>query len=169
MAEVMVASTISVFALAGTTSAVLMCARSGAALTNYVEMETQARKALELFGQDARMAKSITWSSATSVTLTIPTAGSDVTCAYTLTGSTFTRTYAGGTAVTLVTGVTRLEFSGYRLDGTEVTLSNLAQANIDTKQVQLSLWAQRNTQTVATNTHTVLSARFIMRNKIVTS
>ena len=48
-------------------------------------------------------------------------------------------------------------------------LSDLAQAAQVTKQLQISLRASRTTATVATATNTVLSARFILRNKHVTT
>src|SRR5438309_1691074 len=71
LAEVMVASTISVFVMAGVLSSFLMMGRSGANAYNYVGMEEDARKGLERFGEDVRMAKNVTWTSSTDVNLAV--------------------------------------------------------------------------------------------------
>ena len=47
--------------------------------------------------------------------------------------------------------------------------AELAAAGTNTKQLQISLQASRTNQTVVAATNTVLSARFILRNKIVTA
>ena len=60
----------------------------------------------------------------------------------------------------------------YNVTGSELPLAsgaNLTAAGSSTKQLQISLEASRQTQTVAVATNLVLSARFILRNKIVTA
>ena len=167
----MVASTLASFVLAGVLSTFLFLGRSGANLRNYSDMETQARKALETFAEDVRQASAISWTSATNVTLTV----NSVAVAYTYDSGagTFTRGVAGSTT-TLITGITANTFSfkSYNVAGTEmplVTAANLTAASSSTKQLQISLEASRNTKTVSSATNLVLSARYILRNKIVTA
>ena len=75
--------------------------------------------------------------------------------------------------MTLLSGITTFAFKAYSITGAELagigTTTSLASANLNTKQLQISLEASRSTTTVATATNTVLSARFILRNKRVTA
>src|SRR5437773_1779012 len=69
MAEILIAATISSFVMAGVLSSFLMMGRSGANAYSYVGMESEARRGLEQFGEDVRMAKLCHWASSTDVTL----------------------------------------------------------------------------------------------------
>lgn len=163
----MVAAGLSGFILLGVLSTFLFMGRSGANFRNYSDMESQARRALELFAEDTRQASAINWGSAESVTLTVNSAS--ITYAYNPADGTFTRN-----GFALITGVTPGSFSykAYKVDGTELPLANagdLAAAGVNTKQLQISLEASRTNRTVVAATNTVLSARFILRNKIVTA
>ena len=68
-------------------------------------------------------------------------------------------------------------FRGYNINGIEFkaieyaapTATQLAAASAGTKQLQISMEASRTSQTVTSATNTVLSARFILRNKVVTA
>ncbi|HUR60529.1 MAG TPA: prepilin-type N-terminal cleavage/methylation domain-containing protein [Opitutaceae bacterium] len=171
LVEVMVASTLASFVLAGVLSTFLFLGRSGANLRNYSDMETQARKALETFAEDVRQASAISWTSATNVTLTVNAVA--VSYTYDSTNGTFARGTAG-TTTTLITGISANTFSfkSYNVAGTEMplaTAANLTAAGSSTKQLQISLEASRNTRTVSSATNLVLSARYILRNKIVTA
>jgi prepilin-type N-terminal cleavage/methylation domain-containing protein len=171
LVEVMVASTLASFVLAGVLSTFLFLGRSGANLRNYSDMETQARKALETFAEDVRQASAISWTSATNVTLTVNTVATNYS--YDSTAGTFSRSVAG-TATVLISGITANSFSfkSYNVAGTEMplaTAANLTAAGSSTKQLQISLEASRNTRTVSSATNLVLSARYILRNKIVTA
>ena len=182
LVEVMIAMALSLIVLAGVLSTFLYIVRAGYSTTSYADMENQSRMGLELFARDARMAKNITWNSSTSITLTIPTSSSDATYLYQYnsTAGTFTRTCtsAGTTAETLITGITASSFTlqGYKLTTDPVThypyavdLSNLSQASVDTKQIQLTLGLGRSVSTVPGASSNVISARFILRNKHVTT
>jgi prepilin-type N-terminal cleavage/methylation domain-containing protein len=59
----------------------------------------------------------------------------------------------------------------YEYDSSAKTFSSSDRttANSSTKQVQISLEASRTNTTVVAATNTVLSARFILRNKVVTA
>jgi len=84
----------------------------------------------------------------------------------------FRKTTTAGTS-TLLSGIRTFAFKAYTITGAELTnigtTTSLASANLNTKQLQISLEAARSTTTVATATNTVLSARFILRNKRVTA
>lgn len=169
LVELMIGAGLSSFILAGVLSSFLFIGRSGANVQNYNDMESQARKALESFAEDTRQASGIVWNSAVSVGLTVN--GATVTYAYDSAAKTFSRT-AASTTRTLVSGITSFNFSAYNISGTALSLASAADltaANGTTKQLQISLEAARTSTTVVAATNTVLSARFIMRNKKVTA
>jgi len=163
----MIGAALSSFILAGVLSTFLFLGRSGANFQNYSDMESQARRALEMFAEDVRQASAISWTSNESVTLTVNSAS--VVYAYNSSTRVF---YRNGTS--LITGITAGSFAykAYKVDGTELplaTAANLTAAGVNTKQLQISLEASRTSRTVVAATNTVLSARFILRNKIVTA
>ena len=172
LVEVLIGAALASFVLAGVMSTFLFLGRSGANIRNYTDMESQARKALEMFAEDTRQASAVTWASSDSVTLTVNSVG--ITYAYA--SGTFTRTASSTT--TLLTGIktpttTSPFFRAYTINGAEITdfssTSALTTANNTTKQIQISLEAERTSQTVATATNIVLSARYVLRNKRVTA
>ena len=176
LVEVLIGATLSSFILAGVLSTFVFLGRSGLNIQNYNDMESQARKALEIFAEDVRQASSITWVSGTSVRLVIST--STVNYSYDSTAKTFVRDAGLSTQKILITGVTTFEFKGYTIIGIPITdfstAAALTVANRSTKQLQISLEAARyldfasQRRNIAAS-NTVLSARFILRNKIVTT
>lgn len=181
LVEVLIAATLSTVVLAGVLSTFLMMGRTGANLANYAQLEAEARKALDLFGQDVRMAKNVNWggvvpSDATSVILTIsappaPIGGADWEVTYywdTVVSSptyhSFIRRVGPNPGAVLIRNVNRFKFNAYKVGSTGVAINAP-----ETKQIQLSLTASRTSTTVVTATDVVLSARFILRNKIVTT
>jgi prepilin-type N-terminal cleavage/methylation domain-containing protein len=171
LVEVMVGATIGAFVLAGVLSCFLLIIRSGINVANYSDMERDSRRGLEYFAEDSRQASSITWNSATSITLVVN--GGSIVYSYNSGTQKFNRN--NGTSTDLLSGVDSFTFKGYSITGAEVDISDLSTAakrttaSTLTKQLQISLRAKRTTQTVAAATNTVLSARFILRNKPVTS
>jgi Tfp pilus assembly protein PilW len=176
LAEVLIGATLASFVLAGVISTFVFLGRSGLNIQNYNDMESQARKALEIFAEDVRQASSITWNSSTTVSLIINAA--TVTYSYNSTAKTFVKDAGLSTQKVLITGVTRFEFRGYSITGNPITdfssAAALTVANRSTKQLQISLEAARyldfasQRRNIAAS-NTVLSARFILRNKIVTT
>ncbi|MBI2812975.1 MAG: hypothetical protein HYX71_01675 [Opitutae bacterium] len=170
LVELMIGASLGSFILAGVLSTFLFMGRSGANLQNYNDMESQARKALEYFAEDTRQASGVTWGSdSNSITLTVN--GASVAYVYDPSTRIF---YRRDSTVTrsLVTGITSFAFTAYNINGASVAISTAAErtaANGTTKQLQLSLEAARNSQTVVAATNTVLSARFVLRNKRVTA
>lgn len=171
LVEVMVGATLASFILAGVLSTFLFMGRSGANLQNYSDMESQARRALEQFAEDVRQASAINWASSTTITLTVDAAAIDY--AYDSATRVFARR-AGGVTTTLITGISAgtFSFKPYNVAGAELplaTAANLTAAGSSTKQLQISLEATRTSRTVTAATNLVLSARYILRNKIVTA
>ncbi|MES1194278.1 MAG: prepilin-type N-terminal cleavage/methylation domain-containing protein, partial [Opitutus sp.] len=166
LVEVMVGAALSSFILAGILSTFLFLGRTGANVANYTEMEGQARRGLELFAEDVRQASAITWNSNVSVTLVVN--GTPIVYQYDSSITTFQRRDPGTTR-NLLTGITTFQFKGYNINGAEVDMTDLVAASKITKQLQISLRASRTSQTVASATNTVLSARFILRNKRITT
>ncbi len=174
LTEVMVASGLAAMIMSAVLTAFLFMGRSTVRLQNYQELETEARTAIELFAQDARTAAAVTWHSAHSITLTSPTSagGSSVTYTYDADGGTFTRqqkTPSVGTARVLISGINHFAFSAYTITADRLVLSDLDAAGRNTKQIQLSLSAQRGGTASATTSNKVISARFILRNKLITA
>jgi hypothetical protein len=166
----MVAAGISAMILTGIMTTFLFIGRSGARFQNYNDMEAQTRRTLELFAQDVRQASTITWNSESSVSFTV----NGVTVTYANSSNNFTRQIGTGAVGNVITGLTPNTFSfrAFNLDGDELplaTAANRTAANSSTKQVQISMQAERSQQTLATATNTVLSARYILRNISVTA
>lgn len=174
LVEMMVAATLGSFLLLAVLTSFLFLGRTGANMQNYTEMEVQARRTIETFAEDVRMAKDATWNSATSLTLTVVnSSGTTASRTYTYNSSTgtFTR-LAGTTTTTLLTGISTFSFTAYKINTDTIDLTNsatLASASSLTKQIQISLRAIRTTRTVSDATNSVISARFILRNKKVTA
>lgn len=183
LVELIVSSTLSGIVLAGVLSAVLMITRSGYLLNNYMEMEQQARTALETFAVDARVTDSVIWSRAsdsaplTAITLTPPTdSGSSIPVTYTYSAAagTLSRTASGSTRV-IMSGIESLSFTAYKYaePGTHIAIdasvSTLTALQNNTKMVQISLSAIRSRSTLADATNNVVSARYVLRNKIQTN
>ncbi len=185
----MVAAALSMVVLAGVISIFLLIGRSSANISNYADLETQARRALELFGREVRMANSIDPAvfSPTQIRLGIPATptvpGYIVTYAFDLAHETFTRTDSvTGTTVALIRGVQ--PFSGvdclryyryisatyaYDYANTNPNLIDMHGATpgnpTEVKQIEITFIARRSTTTVATATNRIISGRFILRNK----
>jgi hypothetical protein len=172
----MVSAGLAGFLLLAVMTGFLFIGRTGANMQNYVEMEAQARRAIERFAEDVRMAQEVTWNSPTSLTLTVPTtSGSTTTYAYAYDASTgaFNRT-ADGATTSLITGIASgsFVFTAYKINTSSINLtdsSTLAAASALTKQIQISLRTIRSTRTVTDATNAVISARFILRNKKATA
>ena len=164
LVEVMISSALA--------TVILFLGRSSANIINYAEMESQARRGLEFFAQDSRQASNLAWNSASSITLTV--GASNITYAYDSATGELSRTMGGVTAV-LLEGITTFTFSGYKITGADVDISDLTtaakrdSASGVTKQIQIYIEAARTSVTAVTATNTVLSARYILRNKRVTA
>ncbi|MDF3058785.1 MAG: hypothetical protein K0R17_3000 [Rariglobus sp.] len=181
LVEVLIASALSGIILAGVLSAVLMIARSGYLLNNYTEMEKEARTALETIAVDARITETISWhrtsetSPLTGITLTPPSGSADaVRYDYDSVNGILTRT-ASGKSRTLVSGIQSLTFNAYRYTdgpGPEIVVpatTSTTSLNGVTKMLQISLSSVRSRTSLVDATNNVVSARYVLRNKVQTN
>jgi Tfp pilus assembly protein PilW len=174
LVEVMVAASLSVFVLAGVLTANLQIIRSGVRITQYAEMESQVRRALDYLGRDLKEALNITWNGESDITLTIPTSdttSTQVTYAWTAASQSFFRVAGASSAVIagrleLVRGIPPLtdgsagvKFARFNRDGAAAT------TNGATKSVAVTMTVTRNAQTVTAASQNAASATFTMRNK----
>lgn len=167
LVELIVATALSAMILAGVLSAFVMLGRNSYNAGSYSVMEAEARRALEMFSEDARMSSDITWANDQSITLKVVTSSgtTDVVYAYNSSNKKFTRT-AGGKILTLVSDVSEFAYRRYKIvNGVEYTAGN----NDETKQIQITLRSIRRRTTVVDATNAVLSARIVLRNKKVTT
>ncbi|MFA6287634.1 MAG: prepilin-type N-terminal cleavage/methylation domain-containing protein [Opitutaceae bacterium] len=186
LVELMVSMALASFLMLGVLSSFLMMGRSGANAQNYTQLEAKARKALEYFSRESRLAYAVSSYGASSVTLRIPdTSSSRTALAYSVTytfdgtAGTFSRTgppidTPSGTSATtvLLTGVEQITgsnpFNYYRYVTTGYAsgfTSNTASNVTEIKQIEINFILKRTSTTVASATNKVLSARFILRNK----
>lgn len=167
--ELIVASSLAGFLLLGVLTSFLFIGRSGQNLANYSDMESEARRGLEVFAQDVRQASAIVWNNAASVTLTVD--GASVNYTHNSGAGALTRN-----GDVMISGITAFDLIGYNITGALVkdsadlaTAAGRSMAGKITKQLQISLSAQKKNVTVAAATNTVLSARYTLRNKRVTT
>jgi prepilin-type N-terminal cleavage/methylation domain-containing protein len=179
LTEVIIATTLSTVVLAGVLSAFLMIGRTGFVASNYSELESQARRGLDVFGSDVRKATDVRWNSSESITLSLATATSAttlVTYAYdhqagSATYGCFYRVLGDASSalprLVLIRNVAAdFAFQRFKLDRTGET-DNAAATDLETKQLQVSLRATRTGVTTVAANQTALSARYVLRNKRV--
>lgn len=174
LVELMVAATLSGLVLAGVLSVSLHLLRSGVRVTEYAEMSTQVRRALEQLGGDLRSASGVTWNGSSDVTLLVPTTAGgtrQVTYAWTGASREFFLVPGASSAATagrvvLVRGIpvradgsAGVVFGRFDRDGNAVT------TDLATKRVQVILYPTRTGSAGARTTGTAVSAVFTLRNK----
>jgi Tfp pilus assembly protein PilW len=178
LVELLIAFSISTFVLAGVLSASLMIGRSGANAVNYSVSEREIRRALEEFSQDVRMANAVKWNStvtsgaekwATSVTLTVPDNYTDsanqVTYAWDGANQSFYRkpgnSASTSATTTFVTSVSELKLFSYNRQNVA------ASTEATTKRIQITMTVERKRATLVTANTRIVSASYMLRNKIV--
>lgn len=174
LVELMVAATLGALVLTGVLATNLELLRSGARVTQYSEMSTQVRRALQQLEADVKSAITITWNGASDITLTLPAqdgSTSQVTYAWTSATESFFRVPGASSAVTtgriylvkgiplLADGSAGLTFARFDRDGAVAT------TDLATKRVQVSLNVVRSQSSLASTTDTAVSAIFVLRNK----
>lgn len=174
LVEVMVAATLSVFVLAGVLVANLQIIRGGVRMAQYVEMDSQVRRALDLLSHDLKAATDLKWNSASDLTLTIPVSGgttAQVTYAWTAASGTFFRVAGASSAAlngrldlvrgisVLPDGAAGLTFARFDRDGIATT------SDAATKSVQITMTVARHAPTTAAASQNAVSATFTLRCK----
>lgn len=164
LVEVLITTLISGVVLAVATGSLLFLAKSTAGIGNYQEMNMSSRFALEQFASDARMTADVNSATSTAVSLEVyDSTGALETVGYFFDSGTgeFSRT-AGGVARVLLSDVDSVDLKYFTLrrDATTVLL--------EMKEIQLQVVMKREVLNVG-NTNEILSARFMMRNRSVSS
>lgn len=181
LVEVMVSAAISGFIMTGVLAAFVMIGRSGFLASSYSELQSETRRALDIFGEDARKATEIRWNNSQSITLYVATStNATVATTYAYDTDRRSRTYQCFYRVLGEDGSTQprrilvrqvasdFAFQRYKLERSGVT-DNAATSNLETKQIQVTLRASRvGAMAVAANQN-ALSARYILRNKRVSN
>jgi len=160
----MLAITIGGIVLAGAATSVNMWARSSMAVGNYADMSGSCRRALDIFATDVRMANGVTVSTASTFTFSAFDSGtSSVIVSYVFddTSDTLTRTYDGVSRVILE------NVENFALTYSDLTLSTTTNP-LSVKVVQIKAILQKKVLNLS-NTDEIISARFMLRNRRVSS
>jgi Tfp pilus assembly protein PilW len=180
LAEVLIASTLSAFVLAAVMSSFVFLGRTGFRTAGLSELEAEVRRGLETFAQEARLARDVRWNNAQSVTLLLPSGSpaSMVTYGYdadahSATHRAFYRVVGDADSAAPRRALIRdladdFTFKRYRLETASGT-TNVAANDIETKQLQIVLRAQRTAGTSAATDQSITSSRYILRNKRVSN
>lgn len=139
-------------------------ARGDRSLSNYGEMNAQARKLLEQLGQDLRSATDVTNFTSTTLNLTVPTntaatATQDVNWSFESGSGTVTRQDASGTRI-FARDVDLFAFYFFNSGSPSVETTSL----VEVKQVQLKLRMLRLVAGSITSEY-VISSQFTLRAK----
>ncbi len=164
LAEVLVATAVGGIVLAASTGSLLFLSKSTAGFGNYQEMNMTSRFALEIFASDARMTVDVNSASATTVSLQVyNAAGGEDTIVYAFdqANGRFTRLKDGVTDV-LLDDVQEVDLSYFTLRRVETTMP------LEIKEIQLIATMRRSVLSIF-NTNEIISARFMMRNRSVSS
>jgi hypothetical protein len=180
LAEVIIAATLSAFVLTAVMSTFVFLGRTGFRTSGFSEMETEVRRGLETFAEDARLAKDVHWNSAQSVTLTLPSGSPATTVTYGYDADASSGTYksfyrvVGDSTSTasrralIRTVASDFAFKRYKLE-TSSGSDNTAASDLETKQLQIVLRVERTAGTSAKTDQSVASTRYILRNKRVSN
>ena len=164
LVELMLTMFIGGIILAGATATLNLWARSSMAVGNYADMSGSTRRALDIFASDARMATDVSASSTSQFTFTAFGAGtSTVAVDYTFDADagTLTRTYDGASQV-ILEDVDQFLFAYLDLNLTTTTNP------LSVKVVRIESILQKRVLNIS-NTDEIISARFMLRNRQVSS
>lgn len=176
----MIASTLSAFVLAAVMSTFVFLGRTGFRTGALSELETEVRRGLETFAEEARLARDVRWNSAQSVTLMLPTGSPATTVTYaydsdarSATYRAFYRVVGDASSTQPRTALIRnlasdFTFKRYKLE-TAAGGDNTAANDTETKQLQIVLQAERTTGAIASTNQSITSSRYILRNKRVSN
>lgn len=165
LTEVLIAVVISSMLMGAVMSSYIFIAKSCVSLNDYTDLNTEAREAIEIFSREVRAASDISGFSSSGMTLTVPGPGGDYTVSYTYVPGDriFYRAYGTSDQQVLLTGVELLSLKRFNL------LHNPASNDLETKQIQLDSKTVRSGGVKFRASNNVLSARYIMRNKVASN
>lgn len=157
--------TIASFVLVAVLSTFLFVGKTSVQLSQYSEMESQARAAVEAFGLDCRTASNAAWTDANTLVLT--NSGVAITYRYNATPRTFTRA-ASGTTTTIARNVASFSFRAFDINYGELNVAATpTTVGPATKMIQITMELARQTNSTVRTSQRVVSSRFVLRNKKV--
>ncbi len=164
MVELLFAIAIGGILLGGATMTMNLWARSSASVGNYADMSGSCRRALDIFASDVRMANDVSESTSSSFVFKAFDAGNStvsVSYVYDSANKRLTRTYDGTTHI-LLNDVEKFGFSFYDLNRVATTNA------LSVKEVQVEAILSKKVISIS-NTDEIISARFMLRNRRVSS
>jgi prepilin-type N-terminal cleavage/methylation domain-containing protein len=164
MVELMLTVAIAGIILAGAATTLNLWARSSMAVGNYADMSGSTRRALDIFASDVRMATDVSTSSANRFTFTAYGSGtSTVAVDYRFDAGvgTLTRTYDGVSQV-ILQDVDQFLFAYLDMNLSATTNP------LSVKVVRIESILQKRVLNIS-NTDEIISARFMLRNRQVSS
>jgi hypothetical protein len=172
LTELIVATSLSTFVLAGIFSTFLLIGRTGLNASAYVEMNTGLRLAIERFDRDVRLASGVRWRDERSLTLHFPAeVGPSVTyrfepAADPAAPGTFVRQNDDSAPEILVADIAPdFTFRRYSLPDASGA-ERPASSDLDTQQIEVRLRAVRRSASAPSASQLAVSARCVLRNKL---
>lgn len=173
LVELMISMGIAATVMSSVFGSFLFLARSSLISAAYSDMDREARHGLEIFARDVRMADDVADFTANGVRLRIPVGPSGphwVSYSYDAGTRTFYRNRGAAGERALVNGIDVFILKRFSLQQNALTGQPMeATNNLGTKQLQVQIRAVRAGAARATATNNVISARYILRNKIVSN
>lgn len=174
MVELMISMGIAGMLASSVFGSFLLLTRSSLISASYVEMDGEARAGLEIFARDVRSADNVANFTANGVRLHLPALGTSpaqwVAYSYDPSTGEFYRNRGVSGGRVLLRGIQVFSLKRFSLQQDSVTGRPLAATNdLETKQLQVQLRAVRVGAARATATNNVISARYILRNKVVSN
>lgn len=176
LVESLVAAAVCGVVLAAVLGASFQIARSGVRFGDYFDMELQARRAMEQFGAEARLAQDVVCNGPADLTLSLPDATgalSPVTYAWTAATGTFYRVPGTSSAATtgrtiLVRGIVPISPGGPGVLFERLDRHGAATAtDAATKFIRITLAIARKAETSLATTERATGV-FVLRNKAST-
>jgi Tfp pilus assembly protein PilW len=176
LVELLVGMSLALVVMTAVLSSYTFLGRSLFRLLNQQTLQTEARRTLQYFQQDVRMASGISSTpSSSSLILVLPTANNStttITWVYDSSARTLTRTPASGTALVLLSNATSSTFAYYDSTGNAFTGATLSARSYlpSIKQISLNFTSQTGansdgSRSPQTADYQVSSPRVTLRNQ----
>lgn len=180
LVELLVGMSLALIVMTGVLSTFGFLGRNLNRLANQQKLETESRRTLAYFSQDARVATALANPSATSITLTIPTTSGTTTVMYTYHASATTvagvsvpansltrRSPSSGTPVILLNDIIDSGFSIAYFDSSNGLITDFTNKVLAIQKVSMSFSTQSGNSANGTRTQVFMSAspRVALRNK----
>lgn len=165
LSEVMISASLSVLLVGSMLAAFFHLTKSGLAMGNFHDLEGETRQVLQYFARDVHQAEDAAWIDKNTLRLSLE--GTPITYLYNPNEGLFIRRVPGETDRVLASGINNFHFTPFDLSGTEISLaSQPANAGPRTKMILVKIELSRQAG-LSTNTASIVSSRYMLRNKKV--